>query len=55
MRGKNYGFIALCKNNDFPNFILFHCVIHQQALCGKILNISGLMDTAFKIVNLIIN
>ncbi|XP_026816124.1 general transcription factor II-I repeat domain-containing protein 2A-like [Rhopalosiphum maidis] len=52
MIGKNNGFIALCKNdNNFPNVITFHCVIHQQALCGKILNTSSIMDIAFKIAN----
>ncbi|XP_025407851.1 zinc finger BED domain-containing protein 5-like [Sipha flava] len=52
MIGKNNGFIALCKNdNNFPNFITFHCVIHQQALCGKILNTRTIMDIAFKIAN----
>jgi len=37
MRGKNNGFIALYWNdNNFPNFITFHCVIYQQALCRKL-------------------
>jgi len=52
MRGKNNSFIALCKNdNNFPNFITFYYVIHQQALCGKLLNISSIMDSAFKTAN----
>lgn len=38
-------------NDDFPNFFTFHCVINQQALCGKILNMKDVMDIAFKIVN----
>lgn len=52
MTGSHNGFIALCRADDtFPNFFSFHCVIHQQALCGKILNMKDVMDIAFKIVN----
>lgn len=52
MTGKHSGFIVLCRaNDDFPHFFTFHCVIHQQALCGKILNMKDVMDIAFKIVN----
>ena len=30
------GFIALCKhNNSFPNFIHYHCIIHQEFYVGK--------------------
>ena len=51
MVGSSNGFIALCKqNNFFPNFIHYHCIIHQQALCGKILNMKDIMDVAMKIV-----
>ena len=28
----------------------YHCVIHQQALCGKMLNMEEVMDVAMKIV-----
>lgn len=52
MRGRLNGFVALCKkNDDFPDFISFHCVIHQHALCAKMLNMKEVMDIAFKIVN----
>ena len=45
------GFIALCKQNDsFPTFNHYHCVIHQQALCGKVLNMKEVMDIAVKII-----
>jgi len=38
MVGKNKGFIALCKKDEsFSNFISYHCIIHQEALCCKIL------------------
>jgi len=51
MVGSSNGFIALCKqNNSFPNFIHYHCIIHQEALCGKVLNMKEIMDIAMKIV-----
>ena len=51
MVGCNNGFIGLCKKSDaFPDFHNYHCIIHQQALCGKILNMKEVMDIAMKIV-----
>lgn len=51
MKGRSNGFIAICKQNDsFPDFIDYHCIIHQQALCGKVLNMKEVMDIAMKIV-----
>ena len=45
------GFIALCKqNNYFPNFIHYHCIIHQEALCEKVLNMKEIINIAMKIV-----
>ena len=39
MVGRTSGFIALCKESEsFPDILNYHCIIHQQALCGKILN-----------------
>lgn len=30
------GFIALCQNEDeFPAFLSYHCIIHQQVLASK--------------------
>lgn len=52
MVGKNVGFLAFCKNNkDFTDFITIHCVIHQNALCAKALNMTDVMDITLKIVN----
>lgn len=52
MMGRNSGFIALCKEHEsFPNILNYHCIIHQQALCGKILNMNEVMDIVIKIVN----
>lgn len=52
MVGKNNGFLALCqKDEDFPDFVTVHCVIHQNALCAKVLNMADVMNIATKIVN----
>nr|XP_055065219.1 general transcription factor II-I repeat domain-containing protein 2A-like [Misgurnus anguillicaudatus] len=51
MMGRTSGFIALCKESEsFPDILNYHCIIHQQALCGKILNMKEVMDIAMKIV-----
>ena len=51
MVGRTNGFIALCKQSEsFPDILNYHCIIHQQALCGKILNMKEVMDVAMKIV-----
>ena len=50
MVGHSNGFIAKCKeDDDFPDFLNYHCIIHQQALCAKMLNIKEIMDVATKI------
>lgn len=52
MAGRISGFIAVCRRDDrFPEFFGYHCIIHQQALCGKMLNMKEVMDIAFKVVN----
>ena len=52
MIGRINGFIALCqKDNEFPMFLSYHCIIHQQVLASKRLNTKGVMEIAFKIVN----
>ncbi|XP_045465147.1 general transcription factor II-I repeat domain-containing protein 2A-like isoform X1 [Harmonia axyridis] len=52
MIGNKNGFVALCRaNDDFPSFFSFHCIIHQQVLCSKVLNMEEIMGIAIKIVN----
>ena len=52
MIGRLNGFVAFCRrNDDFPDFVSFHYVIHQHALCAKLLNMKEVMDITFKIVN----
>lgn len=44
------GFIAKCRqDNAFPDFLNYHCIIHQQALCAKMLNMKEIVDVAMKI------
>ena len=44
--------VALCRKDDnFPDFLQYHCIIHQQVLCSKRLNTKEVMDVAFKIAN----
>lgn len=48
---QNY-FIALCRNDpEFPNFVNYHCVFHQQALAGKAVDFSHVMTLVVKLVN----
>lgn len=52
MTGIHNGFIALCQKDEaFPDFISYHCLIHQQVLASKRLNTKHVMDICFKIVN----
>ena len=50
MVGRVNGFIAKCMEDDaFPDFLNYHCIIHQQALCAQMLNMKEIMDVAMKI------
>jgi len=48
MRGENIGFIGRVnqllklKNIEPPKNI--HCIIHQQALCGKVIDLEHVMS-----------
>lgn len=49
MVGRSNGFIGRCKEEDaFPDFLHYHCIIHQQALCAKTLNMKEIMDVSMK-------
>jgi hypothetical protein len=55
MTGENVGFIGLCKKDPaFPIFFSYHCVIHQQALCTKVIDFQHVMSVVQKIVNSIL-
>ncbi|KAG8229912.1 hypothetical protein J437_LFUL008244 [Ladona fulva] len=52
--GRTNGFVALCKKNEcFPNFMSYHCIIHQEALFAKILPFGHVMDVVTSIINFI--
>ncbi|OCT57256.1 hypothetical protein XELAEV_18003767mg, partial [Xenopus laevis] len=51
MIGSKLGFISLCKND--PAFLLFlnyHCVIHQESLCSKVIDFLHMMKVVVRIV-----
>ncbi|KAF2902783.1 hypothetical protein ILUMI_03411 [Ignelater luminosus] len=50
--GINNSFVALYKgDDDIPNFMDYHCIIHTQVLYSKVLKFDHVMDVALKIVN----
>ncbi|KAG8451802.1 hypothetical protein GDO86_003847 [Hymenochirus boettgeri] len=50
--GRTNGFLALCrKDSSFPKFFSYHCIIHQQALCAKFLNMNDVIKTVIKIAH----
>ncbi|XP_070408070.1 general transcription factor II-I repeat domain-containing protein 2-like [Nothobranchius furzeri] len=52
MIGRHAGFIAHCKGDtDFPTFLHYHCIIHQQAICSKVTGFEHVMTPVVKIIN----
>ena len=52
MRGVHSGFVALCRRDpDFPEFLNYHCVIHQQGLASKVVDFSHVLTLVVMIVN----
>jgi len=48
----NNGFLALCaKDDSFPKFLSYDCIIHQEALCVQVLK----FDHVMKVVTLVVN
>jgi hypothetical protein len=52
MAGEQKGFSGLLRKSDVKCPI-FHCIIHQEALCGKLVQQSNCMKVVVKITNLI--
>lgn len=52
MTGSQNGFLGQIRQRDLK-FPIFHCVIHQEALCGKAVKLCTAMQTVTKIVNFI--
>uniref|UniRef100_UPI003AAD8DF6 general transcription factor II-I repeat domain-containing protein 2-like n=1 Tax=Centroberyx gerrardi TaxID=166262 RepID=UPI003AAD8DF6 len=52
MTGRHTGFVAQCKGDpDFPKFLHYHCIIHQQAICAKVMGFDHIMTPVIKIIN----
>lgn len=52
MVGCNNGFISHCmKDDSFTNFMVYHCIIHQETLCAKILSFDHVMNIVVTIIN----
>uniref|UniRef100_A0A8C6L134 DUF4371 domain-containing protein n=1 Tax=Nothobranchius furzeri TaxID=105023 RepID=A0A8C6L134_NOTFU len=52
MIGRHAGSIAHCKGDtDFPTFLHYHCIIHQQAICSKVTGFEHVMTPVVKIIN----
>lgn len=52
MTGSKIGFFGQLKQRGFK-FPVIHCIIHQEALCGKVIKISNALQTVTKIINVI--
>ena len=57
MCGKNRGVVALVsetiENIGGSKPLVFHCIIHQQSLCGKCLDMSEVVKPVVSVVNFI--
>ncbi|KAJ8883405.1 hypothetical protein PR048_015248 [Dryococelus australis] len=52
LRGSSNGFLAQCRRDEsFPKCLSCHCIIHQQSLCGKYLNMNEKMKVVVQTVN----
>ena len=55
MSGEKRGLVGQiineCKQLDYPSSMFIHCLIHQQALCGKYMDISAVLKPVTTIVN----
>lgn len=52
MTGSKIGFFGQIKQRDLK-FPIIHCIIHQEALCGKVVKLCNAMQTVTKIINAI--
>ncbi|XP_069506236.1 general transcription factor II-I repeat domain-containing protein 2-like [Ambystoma mexicanum] len=54
MNGRHSGFVVCCKAYpDFPPLLHYHCIIHQQGICAKVMGFDHVMAPVVQIINLI--
>ncbi|XP_065654726.1 general transcription factor II-I repeat domain-containing protein 2A-like [Hydra vulgaris] len=53
LTGKKIGFIALLKKSINHEIISYHCIIHQEQLCAKVLEMKNVMELVIHTVNFI--
>ncbi|XP_065675809.1 general transcription factor II-I repeat domain-containing protein 2A-like [Hydra vulgaris] len=53
LTGKNIGFIALLKKSINYEIISYHCIIHQEQLCAKVLEMKNVLELVIHTVNFI--
>ena len=52
MTGRHSRFIAQCKADpDFSKTVTYHCIIHQQAICAKVMRFDHVMTLVVKMIN----
>ncbi|XP_069486307.1 general transcription factor II-I repeat domain-containing protein 2-like [Ambystoma mexicanum] len=52
MTGRHSGFVACCKADpDFPPLLHYHCIIHHQAICAKVMGFDHVMAPVVRIIN----
>ncbi|KAF7643534.1 hypothetical protein LDENG_00237660 [Lucifuga dentata] len=50
--GHHSGFVARCKaDHDFPKFLRYYCITHQQAMRAKTMGFDHIMTPVIKIIN----
>jgi hypothetical protein len=53
MIGKDNGCVALLQNFLGRNLFSYHCIIHQEALCAKDMELDDIMDPVVRCINYI--
>ncbi|KAJ8896934.1 hypothetical protein PR048_002280 [Dryococelus australis] len=57
MCGTNMGFIgrinAECEASSVPKPLTLHCILHQEALCGKSVDMSCVMNPVITVINFV--